>query len=92
MKPGSPVQYSLDIKNINDVVETFSSRTTDFYSGPYKILSELEEKVSKMKHPEEVVLIPYKDDGDVIFEFVEIKKDRFGRELIAVYEFASTIS
>jgi hypothetical protein len=57
----------LKIKNLNEFLEIE-------FPNPFKILNELEQtiKINKINH---CVLIPYKDEGDVIFDLFSLVLD-----------------
>ncbi len=62
----------------------------DFYTSPFKILSDLEEAIKYENKPESTVTVAYKDDGDVLFDLVGIEETD-GRRIVK-YEFATFIS
>ena len=45
----------------------------DVYQSPFKILQLLEDKIKFENNPPKIILIPYKDDGDIIFHLVGIR-------------------
>ena len=89
----------LKIENMDKFVDTFCSRYT-YYRRAYDILAELDktilESLEKGEFPE-WVLIPYKDGGDVIFQFshfeIDLREpDEKYRTLYVVYRYDTTVS
>ncbi len=77
----------------------FSGRDS-YYSRAYAILNELDERILETLsdgYLEPVILVPYKEYGDVIFHFSHFETDiaepdRYYRQLYIVYSYESTIS
>ena len=89
----------LKIEDIDRFMDTFCSRDT-YYRRAYSILAELDEQV--LVCVEDGVfpgwtLIPYKDDGDAIFQFSHFEVDLMDpdekyRTLYVVYRYDTTVS
>ena len=79
----------LRISNLQDFFSDYGNNI-EYYSSPFKILSDLENKIMFDNNPEECILIPYKPDGDIIFMFKEMKED--GNLRIVVYEYNGIVS
>ena len=79
----------LRISNIQDFFSGYANNL-DYYSSPFKILSDLERKIMFEDNPEEWILISYKPDGDIIFRLKEMKED--GGLRIVVYEYYGSVS
>ncbi len=89
----------LKIEDMDRFVDTFCSRNT-YYRRAYDILAELDKRVLESLEDGEFpswVLIPYKDDGDAMFEFshfeVDLREpDSQFRTLYVVYRYDTTAS
>ena len=89
----------LKIEDIDRFMDTFSSRDT-YYRRAYSILAELDKQVLECVEDgvfPEWTLIPYKDDGDAIFQFshfeVDLREpDEKYRTLYVVYRYDITVS
>lgn len=76
----------LKIKNLNYFLEIG-------FNNHFEILYKLESEIKNNKDntPIKCVLIPYKLEGDCIFDFVNFYIDDF-KNTIIVYEYSTTIS
>jgi hypothetical protein len=89
----------LKIEDIDRFMDTFCSRDT-YYRRAYAILAELDKQVLECVEDgvfPEWTLIPYKDDGDAIFQFshfeVDLREpDEKYRTLYVVYRYDTTVS
>ena len=89
----------LKIEDIDRFMDTFCSRDT-YYRRAYAILAELDKQVLECVEDDvfpEWTLIPYKDDGDAIFQFshfeVDLREpDEKYRTLYVVYRYDTTVS
>ena len=79
----------LRISNIQDFLLGYGNNL-DYYSSPFKILSDLENEIMFENNPKEYILISYKPDGDVIFRLKEMKED--GNLRIVVYKYNGIVS
>lgn len=86
---GSKEFNHLRISNLQDFFSEYGNNL-DYYSSPFKILSDLENKIMFENNPEECILISYKPDGDIIFRLKEVKED--GNLRIVVYEYDGSVS
>jgi hypothetical protein len=91
MEKHNTVYYKVEISNTERLHDFFGMRQTDFYSGPYSVMAKLEARVSIKNVTEDVVTVPYKDEGDAIFILKEIKTPDKQMPTL-VYEFDTTIS
>lgn len=79
----------LRVVNIDEFLAT-NLNNLDFYRSPFQILADLEEAIKFENSPDSTVTVPYKDEGDVIFDLVGIEEKDNAR--IVKYEFATFIS
>jgi hypothetical protein len=79
----------LRIRN-SDVFFSAYSNNLDCYASPFQILADLETQIKFENNPEKTVLCAYKEDGDVIFDLIDIREENGLR--IVEYEFATFIS
>ncbi len=86
---GSKEFNHLRISNIQEFLSEYNNNF-DYYSSPFKILSDLENKIMFENKPDDYILIPYKPYGDIIFKLIEIKEADELR--IVVYEYDCSIS
>lgn len=59
------------------------------FNNQFNILSELEKEVVESSEIKSTILIPYKDDGDVIFDLTKIE---YKTKTVFYYSFFSTVS
>lgn len=64
--------HTLRISNFREFIENFERNTDSFYRSPFGILAELEKQILFAKELPPIILIPYKNFGDAIFEFKSI--------------------
>lgn len=79
----------LRIYNLKNFLSEYGNNL-DYYSSPFKILSDLESEIMFENNPDDCVLISYKPDGDIIFRLIEIKEE--GDLRVVVYEYDCSIS
>jgi predicted GNAT superfamily acetyltransferase len=79
----------LRIANLEQFLLNYASNL-DYYSPPFKILAELENKIMYANRPEETILCSYKPDGDVIFRLEEVREE--GNLRVVVYTFSTYVS
>lgn len=79
----------LRVVNIEEFLSNYTCNR-NYYSPPFKILAELEEKIMYSNSPEKTVLCSYKPDGDVIFDLEEIREE--GNLRVVVYRFSTYIT
>ena len=79
----------LRISNI-DIFFKYYQNNLDYYFTPFRILYELEKEIMFQNNPPEMIFIPYKPNGDIIFGLVEIKEEDELR--IVTYEYQSSAS
>lgn len=60
------------------------------FEKQFQILGELEKKIQQSESIENTILIPYKDEGDVIFDLVKI--DYLKSITVFTYQYSTTIS
>lgn len=82
-------RYTLRVSNYEYFIATYTN-TGEHYKSPHQILAELEQLVCYSERPEPMVLISYKDWGDVIFDYDRIVYD--GCDTFLVYQFSTTCS
>ena len=95
-KGGSMV---LKIEDMDRLIDTFCNRNT-YYRRAYAILADLDQRVLDSVDDgafEEWIMIPYKDDGDAMFQFshfeVDLREpDESYRTLYVVYRYDTTCS
>lgn len=89
----------LKIEDMDRLIDTFCDRDT-YYRRAYAILADLDKQVLDSVEEgkfEDWILIPYKDDGDAMFEFshfeVDLREpDEKYRTLYVVYRYDTTAS
>lgn len=59
------------------------------FNNQFNILAELEKEVVESSEIKSTILIPYKDDGDVIFDLTKIE---YKTKTVFYYSFFSTVS
>jgi hypothetical protein len=79
----------LRITNIEEFFYYYSNNL-DYYAPPFKILAELENKILFENNPEKCIIIPYKEFGDIIFDFEGIRLS--GDLRIVMYRFSGSLS
>ena len=79
----------LRIKNLDQFLNSYINNL-DHYKLPYEILADLEFQIKFNNVPEKVILCSYKDGGDAIFNFVELRMEENIR--IVEYEFSTFAS
>lgn len=60
------------------------------FDKQFQILGELEKQIQQSESIENTILIPYKDEGDVIFDLVKI--DYLKSITVFTYQYSTTIS
>ena len=73
----------LVIRNLKEFFETG-------FNNQFQILGNLENKIQKSESIENTIFIPYKDEGDVIFDLIKI--DYLKSITVFTYQYSSTIS
>ena len=89
----------LKIEDLDRLIDTFCSRNT-YYRRAYAILADLDKQILECVENgvfPDWILIPYKDDGDAMFEFshfeVDLREpDEEYRTLYVVYRYDTTAS
>lgn len=89
----------LKIEDMDRLIDTFCSRDT-YYKRAYAILADLDKDVLNCVEAgvfPQWILIPYKEEGDVMFEFSHFEcdlrePDEKYRTLYVVYRFDTTVS
>jgi hypothetical protein len=79
----------LRITNLKEFLLAYTNNY-EYYSAPFKVLAELEDRIKFETEPDDVILIPYKDDGDLIFELRGVFVTETKR--VVLYEYISPIS
>lgn len=69
------------LTNLNEFLANFS-----WHQKPFEILANFEKSFYEFDSKPSIILAPYKEDGDVIFELISIN------ELVYVYQFTTTVS
>ena len=59
------------------------------FDNQFKMLSELENRIVNSETIEECVLIPYKENGDAIFDLVKID---YSKKTVFTYHYSNTVS
>ena len=59
------------------------------FNNQFNILAELEKEVVESSEIKSTILIPYKDDGDVIFDLTKIE---YKTKTVFYYSYSTTIS
>lgn len=59
------------------------------FDSQFKMLSELELRIQNNETIEQCILIPYKKEGDAIFDLVKID---YSKKTIFTYQFSNTVS
>lgn len=77
------------VDNIDEFLQSYRNNRTS-YNSPFEILYNLEKKVMFENNPEECILVPYKDWGDIIFRRKSMREE--GDLRIVVYEYDTVIS
>jgi hypothetical protein len=93
------ISMVLKIEDMDRLIDTFCSRNT-YYKRAYTILADLDKEVLKCVEAgvfSQWILIPYKEEGDAIFEFSHFEcdlrePDEKYRTLYVVYRYDTTIS
>lgn len=80
----------LRLTNLDEFVENFEGNLDSYYRSPFAILAELERKITFTEKLEPIILIPYKEHGDAIFELQSTT--RTGEAVLAEYLFNSVVS
>ena len=80
------------ISNLDHYLNIYTNNRA-YYRDTFEILADLEKQVANAEFGflSKCILIPYKEEGDVIFLFSHFEKESIGI-LFAVYEFNSTVS
>lgn len=81
----------LRISNLAEFFESYQNNL-EYYKSPWKVLSDLEDKLKFENHPAAVIPIDYKDDGCVLFNLKTVQREKGSGVRIVEYEFASFIS
>lgn len=78
----------LRVTNLNQFLHEYENNI-DYYASPYAILAQLEAQVKYEQLPG-FVSVPYKDGGDVLFDFVQLYQD--GGRRIVEYTYTGSVS
>lgn len=79
----------LRLININEFLNEYGNNI-DYYESPFSVLAALEKEIKFQNKPKKCILISYKPDGDMIFDFVRIYER--GNIITAEYEYRTSIS
>ena len=79
----------LRIRNIQEFLDGYGNNL-DYYKSPFSIFAELEKRILFENNPEKCILIPYKEEGYVIFDLERICE--FDNLRIVEYSFRTSIS
>lgn len=87
------MKTSLKLSNLNFFFDSFTPTQENYYT-PSEVMYALEKKVKHSTHYidlEDMIMVPYKSDGDAIFELISFDSDIYGNK-VAIYEYTGTIS
>lgn len=59
------------------------------FDNSFQILGDLERKLNSEKEIQNVMIIPYKENGDIIFELVSIN---YNKQTVYTYHYTNTAS
>jgi hypothetical protein len=77
------------IKNIEEFLQVYKNGST-YYKMPFQIMADLEAEVQAKHIPTKTVMVSYKLDGYILFDFVKyVEKDDYR---VLVYEYAGSVS
>lgn len=81
--------YLLRVSNYERLVAEFTL-SDGYYRAAHEILADLEKEVCYREQIDDIVGIPYKPEGDVVFTFD--RKMRDGNNVFLVYKYSTTAS
>jgi hypothetical protein len=81
---------NLRLTNLNEFLDNWKAEAMG-YKGAFEILGDLETKLNT-KNFDKNVLISYKDEGYIIFEFVKQEGFRYEDEIIFYFKYMTSVS
>lgn len=68
---GSKEFNHVRLTNLDEFLNSYTNNL-DYYQSPFAILADLEAQVKYENNPPECITVSYKEDGDIIFNFVRM--------------------
>lgn len=84
-------KFLLKLVNHETITEHFNVGMNSYYKSMYEVLADLEKEIQFKDKLDKVVLIAYKEFGDVIFRLKKVERGPM-HDVWAYYEFDTTVS